>query len=81
MTHIVFFEKPGCGGNARQRTALETMAQNLGIEVRLTPLAGLGLGAQIGWLTRHARACEDYHERTGTRPGPAAAASAAAPWP
>jgi nitrogenase-associated protein len=22
MTHIVFFEKPGCGGNARQRQAL-----------------------------------------------------------
>ncbi len=22
MTHIVFYEKPGCGGNARQRTAL-----------------------------------------------------------
>lgn len=22
MTHIVFFEKPGCGGNARQRAAL-----------------------------------------------------------
>jgi hypothetical protein len=45
-----------------------------GVDVRLTPLAGLGLGAQIGWLTRHARSCEDYHERTGTRPGPAAAA-------
>jgi nitrogenase-associated protein len=22
MAHIIFFEKPGCGGNARQRTAL-----------------------------------------------------------
>jgi nitrogenase-associated protein len=22
MTHIIFFEKPGCGGNARQRAAL-----------------------------------------------------------
>ncbi len=22
MTHIVFYEKPGCGGNARQRSAL-----------------------------------------------------------
>ena len=22
MTHLVFFEKPGCGGNARQRSAL-----------------------------------------------------------
>lgn len=22
MTHIVFYEKPGCGGNARQRAAL-----------------------------------------------------------
>ena len=40
-----------------------------GVDVRLTPLAGLGLGAQIGWLTRHAHSCEDYHQRTG--PGPA----------
>ena len=24
-----------------------------GVDVRLTPLAGLGIGAQIGWLTRH----------------------------
>ena len=45
-----------------------------GVDVRLTPLAGLGIGAQIGWLTRHARSCEDYHQRTGPRPGPAAAA-------
>ena len=45
-----------------------------GVDVRLTPLAGLGLGAQIGWLTRHARSCEDYHAHTGQRPGPAAAA-------
>lgn len=45
-----------------------------GVDVRLTPLAGLGLGAQIGWLTRHARSCEDYHQHTGQRPGPAAAA-------
>jgi hypothetical protein len=45
-----------------------------GVDVRLTPLAGLGLGAQIGWLTRHARSCDEYRERTGTRPGLVAAA-------
>ena len=45
--------------------------------MRLTPLAGLGLGAQIGWLTRHAHSCEDYYQRTGHRPGPAAAARVA----
>ncbi len=45
-----------------------------GVDVRLTPLAGLGIGEQIGWLTRHAHACQDYHQRTGQRPGPAAAA-------
>lgn len=43
-----------------------------GVDVRLTPLAGLGIGEQIGWLTRHAHACQDYHQRTGHRPGPAA---------
>lgn len=29
MTHIVFFEKPGCGGNARQRAALEAAGHTL----------------------------------------------------
>jgi len=29
MTHIVFFEKPGCGGNARQRRALEEAGHTL----------------------------------------------------
>ena len=29
MTHIVFFEKPGCGGNARQRAALEAAGHSL----------------------------------------------------
>ncbi len=29
MTHIVFFEKPGCSGNARQRSALETAGHTL----------------------------------------------------
>ncbi len=51
-----------------------------GVDVRLTPLAGLGLGAQIGWLTRHARSCDEYRERTGTRPGLVAAAGAEGRW-
>ena len=29
MTHLVFFEKPGCGGNARQRAALITAGHTL----------------------------------------------------
>lgn len=29
MTHIVFFEKPGCGGNARQRSALMAAGHTL----------------------------------------------------
>ena len=29
MTHIVFFEKPGCGGNARQRAALHAAGHTL----------------------------------------------------
>jgi hypothetical protein len=45
-----------------------------GVTVHLTPLAGLGVGEQIGWLTRHAASCTDYYARTGTRPGPVAAA-------
>jgi nitrogenase-associated protein len=29
VTHIVFYEKPGCGGNARQRTALVAAGHTL----------------------------------------------------
>jgi nitrogenase-associated protein len=29
MTHVIFYEKPGCGGNARQRAALETAGHTL----------------------------------------------------
>ncbi|MEY4763353.1 MAG: hypothetical protein RI907_26 [Pseudomonadota bacterium] len=29
MTHIVFFEKPGCGGNAKQRAWLEAAGHTL----------------------------------------------------
>jgi nitrogenase-associated protein len=29
MTHLVFFEKPGCGGNARQRALLEAAGHTL----------------------------------------------------
>lgn len=29
MTHIIFYEKPGCGGNARQRTALVAAGHTL----------------------------------------------------
>jgi nitrogenase-associated protein len=29
MSHIIFFEKPGCGGNARQRAALQAAGHTL----------------------------------------------------
>jgi nitrogenase-associated protein len=29
MTHIVFYEKPGCGGNAKQRALLEAAGHTL----------------------------------------------------
>lgn len=29
MAHLVFFEKPGCGGNARQRAALQAAGHTL----------------------------------------------------
>ncbi|MGS5087269.1 ArsC/Spx/MgsR family protein [Hydrogenophaga sp. A37] len=29
MSHLVFFEKPGCGGNARQRAALQAAGHTL----------------------------------------------------
>lgn len=29
MTHVIFYEKPGCGGNARQRAALESAGHTL----------------------------------------------------
>ena len=38
MTHIIFFEKPGCGGNARQRTALQAAGHTLDRRNLLTTL-------------------------------------------
>jgi nitrogenase-associated protein len=29
MTHVIFYEKPGCAGNARQRAALESAGHTL----------------------------------------------------
>ncbi|WP_367200051.1 hypothetical protein [Aquabacterium sp.] len=29
MTHIIFYEKPGCGGNVRQRAMLEAAGHTL----------------------------------------------------
>lgn len=36
MTHIFFFEKPGCSGNARQRAALEAAGHTLDLHNLLT---------------------------------------------
>lgn len=36
MTHIIFFEKPGCGGNARQRDALLAAGHTLTQQSLLT---------------------------------------------
>lgn len=36
MTHLVFFEKPGCGGNARQRALLEAAGHTLERRNQLT---------------------------------------------
>ena len=38
MVHIVFFEKPGCGGNARQRAALQAAGHTLDRHNLLTTL-------------------------------------------
>ena len=38
MTHLVFFEKPGCGGNARQRATLEAAGHTLDADTALTLL-------------------------------------------
>lgn len=36
MTHLVFFEKPGCGGNARQKAALEAAGHTLDVRSLLS---------------------------------------------
>lgn len=38
MTHLVFFEKPGCSGNARQRATLEAAGHTLELRNLLTTL-------------------------------------------
>jgi nitrogenase-associated protein len=61
MTHIIFFEKPGCGGNARQRVALleagHTLAQRNLLSTAWTPenlLAFLGALPIAEWFNRAA---------------------------
>jgi nitrogenase-associated protein len=61
MTHIVFYEKPGCGGNARQRAALEAAGHTLErrnlLTAHWTPeslLAFLGPLPVADWFNRAA---------------------------
>jgi len=61
MTHIVFYEKPGCGGNARQRSALlaagHTLEQRNLLTAHWTPqdlLAFLGPLPVADWFNRAA---------------------------
>jgi nitrogenase-associated protein len=61
MTHILFFEKPGCGGNARQRRALEVAGHTLDQRNLLTAawtreslLAFLGPLPVADWFNRAA---------------------------
>jgi nitrogenase-associated protein len=61
MTHLVFFEKPGCGGNARQRAALIAAGHTLERRNLLTApwtreslLAFLGSLPVTDWFNRAA---------------------------
>jgi nitrogenase-associated protein len=61
MTHLVFFEKPGCGGNARQRAALMAAGHTLERRNLLTAhwtreslLAFLGPLPVVDWFNRAA---------------------------
>lgn len=61
MTHIVFYEKPGCGGNARQRSTLlaagHTLEQRNLLTTHWTPqslLAFLGQLPVADWFNRAA---------------------------
>jgi nitrogenase-associated protein len=61
MTHIVFFEKPGCGGNARQRAALlaagHTLEQRNLLTTHWTPESLLAFLAPLpvaDWFNRAA---------------------------
>ncbi len=61
MTHIIFFEKPGCGGNARQRATLLAAGHTLDRRNLLTAhwtheslLAFLGPLPVADWFNRAA---------------------------
>lgn len=61
MTHLVFFEKPGCGGNARQRALLLSAGHTLDRRNLLTApwtreslLAFLGQLPVADWFNRAA---------------------------
>ncbi|MBQ0945876.1 hypothetical protein KAK07_21220 [Ideonella sp. 4Y16] len=61
MTHLIFFEKPGCGGNARQRAALQAAGHTLAVRSLLSEpwtaaslLAFLAPLPVAGWFNRAA---------------------------
>jgi hypothetical protein len=63
MTHLVFFEKPGCGGSARQRS--DDQSRHVGFGTA-------AVDAWIGLGTEHASPsledCASPTERSATHP-------------
>jgi nitrogenase-associated protein len=79
MTHIVFYEKPGCGGNARQRSTLlaagHTLEQRNLLTTHWTPqglLAFLGELPVADWFNRAAPRIKSGEVRPETLDGYAA---------
>ena len=61
MAHVIFFEKPGCGGNARQKKTLSDSGHSLEVRDLLSHawsgaelLAFLGLLPPAQWFNRSA---------------------------
>lgn len=51
MAHVIFYEKPGCGGNVRQKKALSDSGHRLDVRDLLsTPWSGAQLLAFLGRL-------------------------------
>ena len=68
MAHIVFFEKPGCGGNARQKALLQAAGHTLDVRSLLaepwTPAALLAFLAPLpvaDWFNRAAPRVKSGH--------------------
>lgn len=69
LAGLIRTQNPPAVVEAWTPTRYTTALAQGGVQVAGTPLRGLGIGQQIGWLTNHARQCQPAPTSSGTPTG------------